>query len=74
MLPTPTCTLDLPGFTLGHGTDRDALTGVTVILCPEGALAAAEVRGSATGTRQFDALVFLDASPRMTPLGRPACR
>lgn len=24
--------------------------------------------------RQFDALVFLDASPRMAPLGRPACR
>jgi len=49
--------LTLPGFALGHGTDRDALTGVTVILCPEGALAAAEVRGSATGTRQFDSLV-----------------
>jgi len=49
--------LTLPGFTLGHGTDLDALTGVTVILCPEGALAAAEVRGSATGTRQFDSLV-----------------
>lgn len=54
---TPSRSLDLPGFTLGHGTDRDALTGVTVILCPEGALGAAEVRGSATGTRQFDALV-----------------
>lgn len=33
------------------------MTGATVILCPEGALGAAEVRGSATGTRQFDALV-----------------
>jgi L-aminopeptidase/D-esterase-like protein len=33
------------------------MTGVTVILCPEGAIAAAEVRGTATGTRQFDALV-----------------
>lgn len=33
------------------------MTGVTVVLCPEGAVAAAEVRGSATGTRQFDALV-----------------
>lgn len=30
---------------------------MTVILCPEGVLAAAEVRGSATGTRQFDSLV-----------------
>ncbi len=56
-LPTPTRTLDLPGFSIGHGTDREALTGVTVILCPEGALGAAEVRGSATGTRQFDALI-----------------
>jgi L-aminopeptidase/D-esterase-like protein len=49
--------LGIPGFRIGHGTDREALTGVTVILCPEGALAAAEVRGSATGTRQFDSLV-----------------
>ncbi len=47
----------IPGFTLGHGTDSENLTGVTVILVPEGALAAAEVRGSATGTRQFDSLV-----------------
>jgi L-aminopeptidase/D-esterase-like protein len=56
-LPPVSRSLDLPGFRIGHGTDRDALTGATVILCPEGALAAAEVRGSATGTRQFDALV-----------------
>jgi len=53
----PSRSLDLSGVAIGHGTDRDALTGVTVILCPEGALAAAEVRGSATGTRQFDSLV-----------------
>jgi L-aminopeptidase/D-esterase-like protein len=56
-LPRPHRSLAIPGFTIGHGTDRDALTGVTVVLCPEGALAAAEVRGSATGTRQFDSLV-----------------
>lgn len=49
--------LDIPGFTLGHGSDRAGMTGVTVILAPQGALAAAEVRGSATGTRQFDSLV-----------------
>ncbi|HEX2164579.1 MAG TPA: P1 family peptidase, partial [Thermoanaerobaculia bacterium] len=57
-LPAPEPSLDLPGFILGHGTDRAAKTGVTVILCPEGVLAAAEVRGSATGTRQFDSLVL----------------
>jgi L-aminopeptidase/D-esterase-like protein len=32
------------------------MTGVTVVLCPEGATAAAEVRGTATSTRQFDSL------------------
>ncbi|HUO86247.1 MAG TPA: P1 family peptidase [Thermoanaerobaculia bacterium] len=57
-LPAPESSFDLPGFTLGHGTDVAGMTGVTVILCPEGALAAAEVRGSATGTRQFDSLVL----------------
>jgi L-aminopeptidase/D-esterase-like protein len=56
-LPPSSRSLDLAGFAIGHGTDREALTGVTVILCPEGALATAEVRGSATGTRQFDSLV-----------------
>jgi L-aminopeptidase/D-esterase-like protein len=55
--PQPSRALTLPGFAIGHGTDREALTGVTVVLCPEGVLAAAEVRGSATGTRQFDSLV-----------------
>jgi L-aminopeptidase/D-esterase-like protein len=49
--------LALPELTLGHGTDPARGTGVTVILCPEGATAAAEVRGTATGTRQFDSLV-----------------
>jgi len=58
-LPTPRIVLDIPGFELGHGSDFQGMTGVTVILCPEGALAAAEVRGSATGTRQFDSLVNL---------------
>jgi len=56
-LPAPSRRLDLPGFALGHGTDRAGGTGVTVVLCPEGAVAAADLRGSATGTRQFDSLV-----------------
>ncbi len=37
--------------------DLAGKTGVTVILCPDGAAGAADVRGSATGTRQFDSLV-----------------
>ena len=32
------------------------MTGVTVVVCPDGATAAAEVRGTATSTRQFDSL------------------
>lgn len=55
--PQPSPHLTIPGFALGHGSDTRGMTGVTVILCPEGATAAAEVRGSATGTRQFDSLV-----------------
>lgn len=56
-LPAASRSLDLDGFALGHGTDRAGGTGVTVILCPEGAVAAAEVGGTATSTRQFDSLV-----------------
>lgn len=56
-LPSPSRRLDLPGLRLGHGSDRTGMTGVTVLLCPDGVTAAAEVRGTATGTRQFDSLV-----------------
>lgn len=56
-LPSVSRRLTVPGVTLGHGSDTRGMTGVTVILCPGGATAAAEVRGSATGTRQFDSLV-----------------
>ncbi len=56
-LPRPSGSLDLDGFAIGHGSDTRGMTGATVVLCPEGATGAAEVRGSATGTRQFDSLV-----------------
>jgi L-aminopeptidase/D-esterase-like protein len=56
-LPAPSRELSIAGFRLGHGSDTAGMTGVTVVLCPEGAVAAAEVRGTATGTRQFDSLV-----------------
>jgi L-aminopeptidase/D-esterase-like protein len=48
--------LTVPGFRIGHGSDLVGKTGVSVVLCPEGAVAAADVRGTATGTRQFDSL------------------
>ncbi|MDY7092495.1 MAG: P1 family peptidase [Acidobacteriota bacterium] len=49
--------LNLEGFGIGHATDLEGKTGVTIIRCPEGAVAAADLRGSATGTRQFDSLI-----------------
>jgi L-aminopeptidase/D-esterase-like protein len=42
----------LEGIYVGHATGRS--TGVTVVLCPEGAVVGADVRGGATGTRELD--------------------
>lgn len=42
----------VPGVKVGHWTDRDAATGVTVIDLPEPNLAAFEARGGAPGTRE----------------------
>lgn len=47
---------DVAGLQAGHATDREAATGCTVILCPEGAVAGADVRGGAPGTRETDLL------------------
>lgn len=47
---------DVPGIRVGHASDLNGLTGCTVILCEEGAVAGIDVRGSASGTRQVDAL------------------
>ncbi len=47
---------DVPGIKVGHYTDREAATGCTVILCETGAVAGADVRGSAPGTRETDLL------------------
>ncbi len=47
---------DIPGIKVGHYTDREAATGCTVILCEMGAVAGADVRGSATGTRETELL------------------
>ncbi len=56
-LPRPGRELTIEGVAIGHGSDTEGMTGVTVILCPAGVTAAAEVRGTATSTRQFDSLV-----------------
>ncbi|MBX0326907.1 P1 family peptidase [Oscillochloris sp. ZM17-4] len=52
---TPAIT-DVPGILIGHAENREALTGVTVALCPEGAVGGVDVRGGAPGTRETDLL------------------
>jgi len=47
---------DIPGIKVGHYTDKEAVTGCTVILCETGAVAGVDVRGSAPGTRETDLL------------------
>jgi L-aminopeptidase/D-esterase-like protein len=47
---------DVEGILVGHFTDTEALSGVTVAICPEGAVAGVDVRGSAPGTRETDLL------------------
>jgi len=47
---------DVPSIKVGHATDLVAQTGCTVILCEEGAAAGVDVRGSAPGTRETDAI------------------
>jgi L-aminopeptidase/D-esterase-like protein len=47
---------DVEGITVGHWSDASALTGCTVVLPPQGAVASCEVRGGAPGTRGTDML------------------
>lgn len=47
---------DVTGLTVGHFTDTDAASGVTVVICTEGAVTGVDVRGSAPGTRETDLL------------------
>ena len=46
----------ISGLKVGHVTDEKARTGCTVILCESGAVAGVDVRGSAPGTRETDAI------------------
>jgi L-aminopeptidase/D-esterase-like protein len=42
---------------VGHASDFKNVTGCTVVLCPPGTVGSADIRGSAAGTRQMDALL-----------------
>ena len=54
---------DVPGVLVGQAQDREALTGCTVAVFPDGAVGGVDIRGSASGTRE---LVVLDAM-HLTP-------
>jgi L-aminopeptidase/D-esterase-like protein len=47
---------DIKGIRVGHASDFESCTGCTVILLDQGAVCGIDVRGSAPGTRQVDAL------------------
>ena len=46
----------VPGFRVGQITNREAATGCTVILCPNGTVGGVDQRGGAPGTRETDLL------------------
>lgn len=52
---------DVPGIKVGNCEDNVALTGCTVILTESGAVCGVDVRGSAPGTRETDALDPINA-------------
>ena len=56
---------DIPGILVGHASDYDGLTGCTVILCEAGAVAGGDLRGSATGTEEWDVLNPMHVTPQI---------
>ena len=47
---------DVTGIRVGHYTDTEGITGCTVVLCEQGAVAGVDVSGSAPGTRETELL------------------
>lgn len=47
---------DVPGIRVGHAQDEIAMTGCTVVIPEHGAVAGVDVRGSAPGTREIEAI------------------
>lgn len=50
------CLSDVTGLLVGSYQEPEAACGVTVVICPQGATAGVDVRGSAPGTRETDLL------------------
>ena len=45
---------DVADILVGHYTDTDAASGVTVVICAGGAVTGVDVRGAAQGARETD--------------------
>src|ERR1700677_4597421 len=54
---------DIPGILVGRASDYDGLTGCTVVLCEQGAVAGGDIRGSATGVDEWDVLNPMHVAP-----------
>jgi L-aminopeptidase/D-esterase-like protein len=55
----------IPGLRVGHASDTSGCTGCSVVLCPEGTVGGVDIRGSAAGTREMDALSPLHLVPHV---------
>jgi D-aminopeptidase len=55
-MPARNLLTDVPGLTVGHADDAKLASGVTAVLFDEAAVASADVRGGAPGTRDTDLL------------------
>ena len=47
---------DIDGILVGHASPRGSLTGCTAILCEKGAVGGIDIRGSATGSTEWQVL------------------
>jgi L-aminopeptidase/D-esterase-like protein len=47
---------DVPGILVGHAEDRDGITGTTIVLAEQPAMASVDVRGGAPGSRETELL------------------
>lgn len=56
---------DIAGIRVGHASDYEAMTGCTAILCGDGAVAGYDIRGSATGTCEFETMNPLHITDRV---------
>jgi L-aminopeptidase/D-esterase-like protein len=54
---------DIDGILVGHASDFEALTGCTVILCEQGAVAGYDIRGGASGTEEVEVMSPFHIAP-----------